>query len=85
MAALLDADRFTVQQDFCTDLSRARSIFTLTRPELRAAINAIDDWIVANQASFNLAIPQPARGVLTADQKTELFMRVMTKRFLTKA
>ena len=84
MAVLADADRQDLQKEFCSDLSNSRTVFNLLKPDLRAAINAIDNWIVANQASFNAAIPQPARATLTVDQKTELFMRVMARRFKTK-
>lgn len=84
MAVLADADRQDLQKEFCSDLSNSRTAFNLLKPDLRAAINAIDNWIVANQASFNAAIPQPARATLTVDQKTELFMRVMARRFKTK-
>jgi hypothetical protein len=52
----------------------------LTKPELRAALDACDDWIEANAASFNSALPQPARGALTAPQKTYLFCYVAMRR-----
>lgn len=85
MAVLVDAYRAALQKEFCEDLSRARTAFNTTKPNLRAAVNAIDDWVVANQASFNTAIPLPARTELTVAQKTELLMRVLAKRFLTGA
>lgn len=52
----------------------------LTKPEIAAAIAATDDWIDANQASFNSAIPQPARAALTSAQKTFLFCFVAMRR-----
>jgi hypothetical protein len=54
---------------------------TLTKQDLRAAVDAVDDWIEANAASYNQAIPQPARGQLTARQKSQLLMLVVTRRF----
>jgi CBS-domain-containing membrane protein len=48
--------------------------------DLRAAIDATDDWIDANQASFNAALPQPFRSQATAEQKTLLFCYVAMRR-----
>lgn len=52
----------------------------ITKDDLRAAINATDDWIDANAAAYNAAIPQPARAQLTSDQKTLLFCFVALRR-----
>lgn len=52
----------------------------VTKTDLAAAIAATDDWIEANQASFNTALPQPARGALTTAQKTFLFCYVAMRR-----
>jgi len=52
----------------------------VTAPELRAAVDAADDWIEANQASFNAALPQPFRGAATTAQKTFLFCYVAMRR-----
>lgn len=54
---------------------------SVTKADLRAAIDAVDDWVDGNAAAFNAAIPQPARGVLTARQKAGLLLFVVTKRF----
>ena len=51
-----------------------------TKPDLRAAVNATDDWIEANQASFNAALPQPFRSQATLTQKTFLFCYVAMRR-----
>jgi hypothetical protein len=52
----------------------------VTKTDLAAAIAATDDWIENNQASFNTALPQPARGQLTTAQKTFLFCYVALRR-----
>jgi hypothetical protein len=52
----------------------------ITKADLRAAVDATDAWCDANAASFNSAIPQPARGALTAKQKAALLMYVVAKR-----
>jgi hypothetical protein len=48
----------------------------LTTADLRAAVDATDDWIEANKASYNAALPEPARSTLTARQKAYLFLVV---------
>ncbi len=56
-------------------------VTALTKPQLDAAIAAVDQWVDDNVASYNLAIPQPARSLLTAQQKVELLMAVTRARF----
>lgn len=65
--------------------NREGEVDSLTRADLRAAVDATDDWIVANQASFNAALPLPARTVLTAQQKALLFSYVVRRRWLVEA
>lgn len=52
----------------------------VSKPDLAAALAATDDWIDANQAAFNAALPQPARGALSTAQKTFLFCYVAMRR-----
>ena len=81
MAALNAQNREQLFSDYASDISNRRIPTALTKAELRAAINAIDDWADANQASFNTAIPQPARGALSAKEKAQLLMYVIAKRW----
>lgn len=53
----------------------------ITKADLRAAVDALDTWLDANAATINQAIPQPARGALTASQKARLLTMVVTARF----
>lgn len=53
---------------------------SITKTELRAAIDATDQWITDNEIAYNTAIPQPARGALSATQKTLLFTYVAMRR-----
>ena len=82
MAVLSDADRAaaTAEWQRLNDES-----IGITKADLRAAINAVDDWVVANASSFNTAIPQPARGALSARQKAWLLWYVVNKRFAVGA
>jgi hypothetical protein len=81
MAVMTDPQRFDTWADFMRELSSEREPIALTKVELRAAIDAVDLWISDNAASFNTAIPQPARGALTAAQKARMLMFVVRKRF----
>jgi hypothetical protein len=64
------------------DVSAAREpLGALTKAELRAAVNAADAWADANAASFNAALPQPARSALTARQKARLLAVVLRRRY----
>lgn len=82
MAALSNSDRRAVWALAMQDVSQDRETLAgLTKADFRAAIDAIDGWIDANAASFNTAIPQPARAALSAHQKAELFMLVIDRRW----
>jgi hypothetical protein len=52
----------------------------LSKPDLKAAVDAIDDWADTNAVSFNTAIPQPARGVASNAQKALLLAYVCMRR-----
>lgn len=78
MAALSSNDRAAEWAAFMRDTQGAVS---LTKAELRAAVDAIDDWVDANATAFNQAIPQPARGALTARQKARLLEHIVRRRF----
>ena len=79
--ALTTAIRLALRAEYGSILSERRAAFNLTKAQLDAAIAAVDDWIEANAASFNSAIPLPARTELTAAQKAELFFLVARRRF----
>jgi len=84
MPALSEANRELIYEEIILK-NRDGEVDSLTRADLRAAIDAIDDWILANQAAFNTAIPQPARGVLTARQKALIFSFILRRRWLVDA
>lgn len=52
----------------------------ITKPDLKAAVDATDDWLDANQTSFNTALPQPFRGAASLPQKTFLLCYVAMRR-----
>lgn len=53
----------------------------ITKPQLRAVVDAMDDWWETVAAAGNSAIPQPQRGILTTKQKAALFMMVLRRRY----
>lgn len=80
MAALQDPDR----QDICAEIQRDSRLGTLpnmVKTDLKALIDAVDDWIVANANSFNNALPVVARTNLSVSQKAFVFMVVLVKRY----
>jgi hypothetical protein len=81
MANLSDNARFAVWSEIMQELSDAREPVSIVKADLRAAVNAIDTWISDNAASLNSAIPQPARGALTAAQKSRIFRMVAKRRY----
>jgi hypothetical protein len=86
MAAMITADRIAVGAAFQSDASQAREVFgALVKADIQAAVAAVDDWVVANAAAFNSAIPLAARNGLTAAQKAHLLMYVVEKRYATGA
>lgn len=80
MAVLPANERSAVSADYQRYKSDARESIPITKAQLRAAIDAIDDWLEANAAALNAAIPQPARGALNAQQKLDLILRVLNRR-----
>lgn len=81
MAVLSAEQREGVRGGFSAEMSVVREGVDATKPELAAAVAAIDDWIEANRAAFNAAIPEPARSGLTAKQKVKLHLAIMRRRW----
>jgi hypothetical protein len=80
MAVLSSAARAIITAHLQRPQQSFGALGALTKAELRAAVDATDQWIDGNAAAYNAALPQPARGVLTADQKTLLFCYVALRR-----
>ena len=78
MAVLTDAGRRARWARFMRENTEAVSI---SKVELRAAVDALDAFMDANEAAVNSAIPQPARGALSVKQKASLLMHVVSERY----
>lgn len=80
--AMTEQERF----DCWADLMRRASIpGSVKKTDLRAAVNAADDWCDANQASFVAALPEPFKTASTAAQKRLLLIYVIAARDGKKA
>ena len=83
MAALDEANRTDVWAGYQHDESRLHRTLGLTKVELRAAVDATDDWIDDNAGAYNAAVnaalPEP--GALTTKQKTKMFLAVASRRY----
>jgi hypothetical protein len=78
VAVLSDPDRQEVTAKYMTDNAEE---FTLTKVDIRAAVNAFDDYFNANAAAINQALPQPARAALSQSQKAHLLTLVIAQRY----
>ncbi len=81
MADLSENARKGVHAEIMQEMSHGNEACGITKAELRAAVDGIDDWVNDNAASLNSAIPQPARGQLTSAQKARITARVMLRRY----
>ena len=54
---------------------------SITKDDLRAGFDAIDDWFDSNAATLNNALPLAARTGLTTPQKALLLSLVIRKRY----
>ncbi len=75
--ALITADRDLVSATYQRD---RRCPGNILKADLVAAIAAADDWVDANTASYNTALPLAFRTAATTPQKIELLMYILEKR-----
>lgn len=83
MATMTIQDRATVHAEMMRDLSLSLESVATLKADLRAAIDAADQWVSDNSASYNTALPAAARTTLTTPQKARLLMLVLRRRFLS--
>lgn len=83
MAVLSDENRDAVTTDLENDRSRVWDVFNdLSKQDLRAAVNAIDQYFHDNQVAMNNTLPAEAKANLTNEQKALLTIFVIRKRYL---
>ena len=76
MALLDSSNRLTTAAHFM----RLITTPTMTKLDVRAAINAADDWADANAASYNTSLPLPFRTTATLAEKTAVLAYVILRR-----
>lgn len=81
MPVLSEQNRSEAWGAIMRDSSFGQSIGAITKADLRAAVDALDNFLDANAAAINAAIPQPARAELTTKQKAHLLMLVISRRY----
>jgi hypothetical protein len=77
MAVLTTQQREEIHAHVCRRYGYGGGV---TKSDVQAAVDATDSWIDSNAASFNAALPDPAKSVLSGAQKTLLFCYVALKR-----
>jgi len=81
MAVLSDADRTEAALAFVRRIYVALAQRADCHSgQIKAAIDATDQWIDDNASLFNSALPAAFRNTATAEQKTQLFCMVALKR-----
>lgn len=85
MAVLSESARRDVWADLMRRFSSDGSTIGVSKADLRAAVDAIDNYLNTNATAINNTIPQPARGALTTQQKAILLMFVTQRRYLDGA
>jgi hypothetical protein len=81
MAVMSAGERAAACATFMQNKSNLRELLAgVTKADIRAAIDAVDQWADDNTSSFNTAIPLPARTALTTQQKAEILLIVIRRR-----
>ena len=80
MAVLAEAERNAIHHEIMREQSSRRESLKLLSPELRAGINAIDDWVEVKFLDFNSSLPLSVRTNMTKMQKFEAFAKVVNKK-----
>lgn len=81
MAILSTQARQVAFKGFIDELNSIREPISTLKGELQAAIDAADQWLEDNAASFNSALPVAARTKLTSKQKARLLVYVIIQRY----
>ena len=86
MAVMSENDRQACFQEFMAEMSAAReSAGSVVKADVKAASDALDQWLSDNAATINAALPQPFRGAATQEIKARLFIAVVRKRYIVGA
>lgn len=78
MAAMSETNRFRCWAQYLR--AEASLPQGITKADVRAAVDAADDWADTNQTSFNNALPAAFKTAASTTQKTVLLMYVLMRR-----
>ena len=82
MAVLSDNDRANIAAKFQRIFSNVNGgAGVLTKADIRAWVNAVDDWRDANASAHNSAIPQPARSAASTKQKVSMLKEIIDQAY----
>lgn len=81
MAVLPESDRLRIWRGLMRWWSSLReSLASISKDDIKAAVDAADQWMDDNTVSFNSALPATFRTNSTASQKWLLFLAVALMR-----
>lgn len=82
MATLSENSREQISVIIQSEISsESLSVGSMTSSDIRAAVDATDDWQNSNAASFNIALPSAAQSNLSPTLKNRLFNLVAKNRW----
>lgn len=81
MSALTTQQRAEVTALYHATIPVGETHSAVLKADIKAAFDAVDDWVVANATAFNNALPAAAKTNLTAAQKARLLQLVVAKRY----
>lgn len=82
MAELNSQKRREVFADLMRLLSSNNETVSITKPDLRAVVDALDTFLNDNASTINSTIPQPGRSALSVSQKARILMLIIKQRFI---
>jgi hypothetical protein len=82
MAVLNDTDRWEVWRDLMKAATELAATWGITKIDIRAAVDGVDNGLEANATTINNWFPQPARSSLTPRQKAFFVAMVALRRAL---
>ena len=85
MAIMQTGDRVQTWKDMIDEINLKGWPCNVAKTDLQAAVDAVDQWVSDNAASYNSALPVAARTTLTTTQKAGLLMLVLKRRYLVGA
>ncbi len=78
---LTDVQRDELRARFESDQSDTWASVSIGNQDIRAAVNALDDWFNAEASTINDALPEPAKSGLTTSQKSWLVTNLVDVRY----